>query len=131
MVIRVVVGPTTPDQCGHGRTLYDVSEDSSTCTQKYASIKFMVPYNYFGHQMPYMEVGVPCRGGVSRYLTTVFKQHVYPGPAGQSDEDSAAAAKRVWLARKKVYFFAVFANEFSDDLSPLSKVVDIEYGMCC
>jgi predicted acetyltransferase len=40
----------------------------------------------------------------------------------------AAASKRIWLARKKVYFFAVFSNEFTDDLSPLSKVVDIEYG---
>ena len=50
-------------------------------------------------------------------------------PAGQPDADTAAASKRVWLARKKVYFFTVFANEFCDDLSPLSKVVDIEYGM--
>ena len=41
----------------------------------------------------------------------------------------AAASKRIWLARKKVYFFIVFSNEFADDLSPLSKVVDIEYGM--
>ena len=37
--------------------------------------------------------------------------------------------KQIWLARKKVYFFTVFSNEFSDDLSLLSKVVDIEYGM--
>lgn len=43
--------------------------------------------------------------------------------------DEAAASKRVWLARKKIYFFTVFSNEFADDLSPLSKVVDIEYGM--
>ena len=40
-----------------------------------------------------------------------------------------AVLKQIWLARKKVYFFTVFSNEFSDDLSPLSKVVDIEYGM--
>ena len=46
----------------------------------------------------------------------------------QTDE---AATKQVWLAKKKVYFFAVFSNEFSDDLSPLSKIVDIEYGMYC
>ena len=98
---------------------------------KIRKYKVWSSYKYFSHQMPYMEVGVSSRGGVSRYLTIVFKQHVYPGPAGQSDKDSASAAKRVWLARKKVYFFAVFANEFSDDLSPLSKVVDIEYGMCC
>ena len=42
-----------------------------------------------------------------------------------------AASKKVWLARKKIYFFVVFTNEFSNDLSPLSKVVDIEYyGVC-
>lgn len=43
--------------------------------------------------------------------------------------DEAAASKRVWLAKKKIYFFTVFSNEFADDLSPLSKVVDIEYSM--
>ena len=47
----------------------------------------------------------------------------------QGAGDEAAVSKRIWLARKKVYFFAVFSNEFADDLSPLSKVVDIEYGM--
>lgn len=42
---------------------------------------------------------------------------------------SEVAAKQVWLARKKIYFFAVFSNEFGDDLSPLYKLVDVEYGM--
>ena len=50
---------------------------------------------------------------------------LYEGAAA-GDE---AVLKQIWLARKKVYFFTVFSNEFSDDLSLLSKVVDIEYGM--
>ena len=40
-----------------------------------------------------------------------------------------SATKQVWLARKKIYFFIVFSNEFSDDLCTLSKIVEIEYGM--
>lgn len=45
---------------------------------------------------------------------------------GARDEPTS---KQIWLARKKVYFFAVFSHEFGDDLLPLSKVVDIEHGM--
>ena len=37
-------------------------------------------------------------------------------------------SKQLWLAKKKVYFFIVWANENSDELCLLAKIVDVEYG---
>lgn len=49
-------------------------------------------------------------------------------PAGQSEVGGAGGvAKRLWLARKKVYFFTVWSVEHEDELCALARLVQLEY----
>ena len=50
-------------------------------------------------------------------------------PAGQSEVGGAVGvAKRLWLARKKVYFFTAWSVEHEDELCALARLVQLEYG---
>ena len=40
-----------------------------------------------------------------------------------------AGSRQLWLAKKKLLFLTSWANENLDLLTPLTKVVEVEYGM--